>query len=162
MKLEKYKENTSKNYPLLSLFESESESHSVLSYSFCGPMDYTVSGILQVRILEWVVFLFSRGSSQCRDWTQVSHIAGRLFTNWATREAQDYSSGQPIPSVALQLLEYYKLWIYIVIKMGKAGLWILIKNNTYLCKNFAIHIYIIHQHEFFNLCGSFSLPFFDL
>ena len=99
--------SSSKNYPLLSLFESESESHSVLSYSFCGPMDYTVNGILEVRILEWVAFPFSRGSSQRRDWTQVSHIAGRLFTNWASREAQEYSSGQPIPSLALQLLEYY-------------------------------------------------------
>ena len=45
-------------------------------------------GILQARILEWVwvAFSFSRGSSQPRDWTQVSHIAGRFFTSWATRE----------------------------------------------------------------------------
>ena len=33
------------------------------------PMDYMVHGILQVRILEWVAFPFSRGSSQCRDQT---------------------------------------------------------------------------------------------
>ena len=44
-------------------------------------MGYTVCGILRARILEWVAFLFSRGSSQPSDWTQVSHIAGRLFTN---------------------------------------------------------------------------------
>ena len=44
--------------------------------TLCGPMDYTVYGILQVIILEWVAFPFSRGSSQPRDWTQVSHIAG--------------------------------------------------------------------------------------
>ena len=50
------------------------------------PMDYTVLGIHQARILEWVTFLFSRGSSQPRDRTQVSRIAGRLFTRWATRE----------------------------------------------------------------------------
>ena len=36
----------------------------------CNPMDYTVHGILQVRILEWVAFPFSRGSPQPRDWTQ--------------------------------------------------------------------------------------------
>ena len=53
-------------------------------------MDYTVHGILQARMLEWVVFPFSRGSSQPRDWTQVSRIAGGLFTSWATREAQEY------------------------------------------------------------------------
>ena len=51
-------------------------------------MDYTVHGILQDRILEWVAFPFSRGSSQPRDQTQVSHIDGRFFTSWATREAQ--------------------------------------------------------------------------
>ena len=49
--------------------------------------DYTVHGILQVRILKWVAFPFARVSSQPRDWTQVSHIASRFFTSWATREA---------------------------------------------------------------------------
>ena len=49
--------------------------------------DSSVPGILQARILEWVAISFSRGSSQPRDWTQVSCIAGRFFTIWATREA---------------------------------------------------------------------------
>ena len=44
-------------------------------------------GILQARIPEWVAIPFSRGSSQPRDQTQVSCIAGRFFTIWATREA---------------------------------------------------------------------------
>ena len=53
------------------------------------PMDYTVHGILQARILEWVVaFPFSRISSQPRDRTQDSCIAGEFFTSWVTREAQ--------------------------------------------------------------------------
>ena len=43
-------------------------------------------GILQARILEWFAMPSSRGSSQCRDQTQVSHTAGGLFTIWATRE----------------------------------------------------------------------------
>ena len=55
-------------------------------------MDCTVHGIFQARILEWVAFPFSRGSLQPRDQTQVSHIAGGLFTSWATREAQEYWS----------------------------------------------------------------------
>ena len=46
-------------------------------------------GILQARILEWVAFLFSRGSFQPRDWSQVSRITGRFFTNWAIREARE-------------------------------------------------------------------------
>ena len=53
-------------------------------------MDYTVHGILQARTLEWVAFPFSRESSQPRDWTQVSCIADRFFTSWATWEAQEY------------------------------------------------------------------------
>ena len=56
-------------------------------------MDFTVHGILQARILEWVAFPFSRESSQPRDWTQASLIAGRFFTYQATREAQEYWSG---------------------------------------------------------------------
>ena len=47
--------------------------------TLCDPIDYTVHGILQARILEWVAFPFSRGSSQPRDWNQVSHIAGRFL-----------------------------------------------------------------------------------
>ena len=47
-----------------------------------------VHGILQARILEWVAFPFSRGSSQPKDQTQVSCVLGRFFTSWATREAR--------------------------------------------------------------------------
>ena len=49
--------------------------------TLCDPMDYTVHGILQARILEWLAFPFSRGSSQPRDQTQVSLIAGGFFTS---------------------------------------------------------------------------------
>ena len=61
-------------------------SRSVVSDS-CDPMDYSlpvssVHGILQARILESVAVLFARGSSQPRDWTQVSCIAGGFFTNF--------------------------------------------------------------------------------
>ena len=51
-------------------------------------MDYTAPGILQAGIMEWVAVSFSKGSSQPRDLTHISRIAGRIFTNWATREAQ--------------------------------------------------------------------------
>ena len=53
----------------------------------CSPPGSSVHGILQVKILKWVAFPFSRGSSQPRDQTQVSCIAGRFFTIWAIREA---------------------------------------------------------------------------
>jgi len=51
------------------------------SPTLCGPMDYTVHGILQARILEWVPFPFPRGSSQPRDRTQLSCIANGFFTS---------------------------------------------------------------------------------
>ena len=54
---------------------------SQLCLTFCNPVDYAVHGILQARILEWVAFPFSRGSSQPEDQTQVFRIAGRFFTN---------------------------------------------------------------------------------
>ena len=69
-----------------------------LCLTFCDPMDYTMHGILQARIMEWVAVPFSKGCCQLQDRTQVSRTAGRCFTNWATREAQEYWSGQPIPS----------------------------------------------------------------
>ena len=56
-------------------------------------MDFTVHGILQARILEWVAFPFSKEFSQPRDQTQVSCIADGFFTSWATREAQEFWSG---------------------------------------------------------------------
>ena len=52
----------------------------------CSLPSSSVCGILQARILEWVGVPFSRGSSQLKNWTQVSHIAGGFFTSWAIRE----------------------------------------------------------------------------
>ena len=53
--------------------------------TFCNPMNCSfpgssVHGILQIRILEWVAIVFSRGSSQPRDQISISCIAGRFFT----------------------------------------------------------------------------------
>ena len=56
-------------------------------WTLCNPMVYTVHGILQARILEWVAFPFSRGSSWPRNQTRISCIAGGFFTNWAITEA---------------------------------------------------------------------------
>ena len=61
--------------------------------TLCDPMDCIVHGILEARILEWVAFPFSRGSSQTRDQTKVSRTAGEFFTSWATMEAQEYWNG---------------------------------------------------------------------
>ena len=71
---------------------SESEGEVAQScLTLCGPMDcsqpgFSISGILQARMLEWVAISFSKRSSWPRDWTQVSCIVGRRFTIWATRQ----------------------------------------------------------------------------
>ena len=50
--------------------------------TLCNLMDYTIHGILQARILEWVAYLFSSRSSWPRNQTRLSCIAGGFFTNW--------------------------------------------------------------------------------
>ena len=118
--------------------------------AFPNPMDYTVHGIIQARILEWVAFPFSRGSLQPRDWTQASHMAGRFFTGWATREAQEYlkwvvypfpgylpNPGVKLRSPALQILYQlsYKgshmIYIYTYICITKS---LYYKYETEYCK----------------------------
>ena len=63
--------------------------------TLCDPINYTVHGILQAMGFSreyWsgLSFPFSRGSSQPRDRTQVSCIAGGFFTHWTIREALSY------------------------------------------------------------------------
>ena len=89
-----------------------------------GPMAYSllgssVPGILQARILAWITIPFSRGSSQLRDQTCVSYIAGRFFTVQVTREAytciclqiylQAYAS---ILIMIIQLANIHKVMLY--------------------------------------------------
>ena len=76
--------------------------------TLCDPMDYSLPGssrhgLLQARILEWVAISFSRRSLQPRDWTQVSCVAGRFFTIWATREAHFWGDDQAILMVTVSL-----------------------------------------------------------
>ena len=71
-----------------------------LCLTLCDPVDHTVHGILWARILEQAAISFPRGSFQSRDQTQVSHPAGRFFTIWATREAQQYACDK-VPQVNL-------------------------------------------------------------
>ena len=72
------------NFSLTSLFPTPCQLKVKVAQScpvLCDPMDYTVHGILQATVLEWVTFPFSRGSSSPRDQTQVSYIAGGFFTS---------------------------------------------------------------------------------
>ena len=76
----------------------------------CSLPGSSVHGIIQVRILERVAISFSRGSSHPRNWTRVSCIAGRYFTDWAMREksvalhyflARQSTSGSAFPNICL-------------------------------------------------------------
>ena len=79
--------------------------------TLCNPMDcsapgFSVCGILQARILEWVAMPSSRGSSQPRDRTQGSHTAGRFFTVWSTRELPTFGNSLEISDyICAQLVE---------------------------------------------------------
>ena len=64
----------------------------------CNPPGSSVPRILQAILLEWVAIPFSRGIFLTQGSNPCLIIAGSFFTIWATREAQEYWSGQPIPS----------------------------------------------------------------
>ena len=87
--------------------------------SLCDSMDYTVHGILQARILEWVVIPFSRESSQPRDQTHVSCTEGGFFTSWTTREVQlsRKCKSKPQWGINSHLLE--RLWLKTVTSVGE-------------------------------------------
>ena len=80
-----YIKYTKHRYKPIMKHESQSESRSVMSNSL------GFHGTLQARILEWVAFPFSKGSSQPRNWTGVSCITGGFFTNWAIKESPKWS-----------------------------------------------------------------------
>ena len=72
----------------------------------CRQILYWLSHQGSSRILEWVAYPFSKGSSPPRNWTRVSCIAGRFFTSWATRETPmrhsvQFSSVQSLSHVRL-------------------------------------------------------------
>ena len=53
----------------------------------CSPPGFSIHGIFQAWVLEWVAISFSRGSSRPSNWTRVSCVADRHFTTWTTRES---------------------------------------------------------------------------
>ena len=85
--------------------------------TLCHLMDYSppgssVHGIIQASILEWVAMPSSKGSSQPKDPTQVSHIAGEFFTVWATREVHIYV--YMYVNVYMYKVISVTVWLYVV------------------------------------------------
>ena len=97
----------------------------------CSPPGFSIHGILQASILEWVAIPFSRGSSQPRNQTRVSCFTGRFFTIWVTWEA-DTSTLQAYSHHTINILLAKASWIpvqhqefrkYILPSMRGRGLW---------------------------------------
>ena len=104
----------------LSAFEAKLEwSFSEVAQScatLCNLMAYSLVGvsiheISQARILQWIAISFSRGSSQPRDWTWVSGIAGRLFTIWATTYK------------VISKLIFFSFWLWFILEGRDPGPW---------------------------------------
>ena len=105
--------------------------------TLCIPMDYTVHGILQVRILEWVAFPFSRGSSQTRNRTQVSCIAADSLPTEPQGKPKNTGVG------SLSLLQ----WIFLT----QESIWCLLQCRQFLYqlsyegyRSHSIALYIDH------------------
>ena len=99
----------------------------------CSPPGSYVHGILQARILEWVAMSSSRGSSQPRDWTQVSCIAGKFFTTWAIREALPNASSR-LQSLRLNTMPSGLPW------------WLSGKESAYRCRRHGLDSWSQKSH----------------
>ena len=97
-----------------------------------SPPGSSVHGILQVRILEWVAILFSRGSSWLRDRTLVSCIGGRFFTFWASR-------GAPIIIKLFPIRTIWKQRTYHT--SSTSGAWLQIKTRQTI--DFELHGFLL-------------------
>ena len=87
-----------------------------MNYSLPGS---SVHGILQAKTLEWIAIPLSRGSSQPRDRTRVSCIAGRFFASWATREAP---RTYPVQFSSVQSLSHVQLFATPLVTARQASL----------------------------------------
>ena len=100
--------------------------------TLCDPMDCSlpgssIHGIFQARVLEWIAISFSRRSSRSRDWTWVSRIVGRCFTDWATREVHN-------------IWEEYIILNAILYKVLSLGIfWITCKGGTMCWENSVLY-----------------------
>ena len=109
----------------------------------CSPPGSSVHGILHARVLDWVAISFSRGSSQPRDRTRGSRIAGRCFIVWAT--------GKPLIGIidkkkCVRYLEYTLWWFYIYIYKTTSSI------LTYPSPYIVLCIYFFSHFKLFILC----------
>ena len=118
----------------------------------CRPPGSSVCGVLQARTLGWVAIPFSRASSWPRYWIQVSHIAGRFFTIWATREVAHHYLIFNFKRLGKLLFSTYRKQISNVKKYRKPIFtsWEIIVSHS-LRKHFHIHDELIPDYSFYSL-----------
>ena len=138
--------------PLCPTSKSQSASHSgvrqfMIPWIVAQPAS-SVHGILQARILEWVADSFPRGSSPPRTRTWVSHIAGRLFTNWATRETCPTSAASQFSCVLQEFRRFVSL--------------ILSSVSTTFCLNLFTSLYHFYSLVYFSASPQHSALKFHL
>ena len=113
----------------------------------CSPPGFSVHGILQAKILEWVAMPSSKGSSRPRE-TQVSGLAGRFFSIWATREAQfshSYTKLSLVISLMLKNLYYVQVERRRIFLL-KVRTHPLLGTHTYTCMYTGTYTTHIHTH----------------
>ena len=103
-------------------------SNSLQLHGLYSPPGCSVHGISQARILKWVAISFYRGSPPSRDQIQVSCIAGRFFTIWATREALN------VPTIVKKLILKLAFNMYYFSKHTFSGGTFLTKHLFYILK----------------------------
>ena len=117
--------------------------------TLCYLMDCTLPGssihrIFQVRILEWIAISFSRGSSWPRNQTQASHTSGRLFTIWATREAQKWVAEHGKGRIFSFILKSDSFILYSKQKTGK-NVFLLLFSHLVMSNSLQPHGLPAHQ-----------------
>ena len=153
---------------------SESVSVAQSCLTLHDPMDCSlptssVHGILQVRILEGVGIPFSRGPSQARGWTQVSHIARRFFIIWATREAHNswywntFLNNCDYVMVVQSLSCVQLMWPYGLYPARLLCPWDSPGKNTGVGCHFLLHGYIKHHFNVsFLLCAFLLMTYYSM
>ena len=135
--------------------ESEKKGKLLSRVQLCNPMDcsppgFSIRGIFQAWVLQWVAISFSRGSSQPRDWTWVSHIAGRRFTIWATR-AYSWQKSYDQPTQHIKKQRHYfankgpSSQVY-GFSIGHVWMWVLDYKESWQQKNWCFWTVIWRRH----------------
>ena len=120
----------------------------------CSPPGFSEHGILQARIMEWVAILFSRVSSQPRDWTQVSSIVGKFFPFWATKEAHISIA------ISLSIHPFTDTCFHILATVNNAAVKLTVQiyfSEILLCFNMSRHIFWITWNFFWEILYYFPL-----